>query len=170
VHVKAYYRFLASAGVSISLVAGGASFAVQQSDVAQTVDEDDAAAAAGPRRFLLNARLEPDGTTGFFTMPEGARLVVTDIVMQNRSLGDEPVSELAFSRVSFGPFEQDFVAKQREVTFNAVGDKSVNVHFDKGMMAARIPTQFKISNATKSTAVYCDIVITGYLRRGYAKD
>jgi hypothetical protein len=92
---------------------------------------------------------------------------VTDIVIQNRTPGDEPVSDFAFSRLFIGPFKQnkDQDRVDQDLVLTAVGNQTVNVHLSTGLEAEPFPFFFRVLNAGNSTAPFCEVAVTGLLTR-----
>jgi hypothetical protein len=136
---------------------------VAAQEAAQAKSEIQIALSSNP--FLQNDRLEPDHGNGFFDVPEGTRLIITDIVVQNRSPGDEPVSEFVFSRLSIGPMITDAgtqAGKGSDLHVTAVGNQTVNLHFTTGLESY---SRFRVQNAPNSTAPFCEVIVSGYLAR-----
>lgn len=117
-----------------------------------------------PDTFVsINDRLQPaDQSAGpgrdFFTIPANKILVITDIVIQNRAPGDNPVADTDFSRLTlsgdptFGP-GSDF-------TLTVVGNRTLNLHFSTGI---RTQTRFRVLNAPNSSAPFVEYIVNGYL-------
>lgn len=117
-----------------------------------------------PADFVwLNDRLQPtEGSAGSgdpgFTIPSGRILVVTDIVIQNRSPGDSPVAEADFSRLFIsgdGTFSTG-----TDYVITVVGNRTLNLHLQTGI---RVRNGFRLFNATNSSAPFVEYQISGYL-------
>lgn len=89
-------------------------------------------------------------------------LVVTDVVIQNRAPGDEPVEPFQFSRVDLGQFRTTDPAGPHDIFFTIVGNDTLNVHFATGL---RSPIQFRVLNVINGTAPFIEFTITGFLAR-----
>jgi hypothetical protein len=120
----------------------------------------------GVQRVSLNGRLAPASSGGgedalgnqrtSFEVPLGYTLVVTDIFVQNRSPGDEPVVESESSRLFLSGDPNDWVA-------TVVGNTALALHFSTGI-EVREPT-FRILNAVSSSAPFIEYQINGFLER-----
>lgn len=103
---------------------------------------------------FLNDRVSPTGVV-FYAPPEHKIFILTDIVVQNRAPGDEPVSTTQFSRT-------DITAPTgADVTFSVVGNDTLSQHFHTGILE---PTLFRFYNLANSSAPYVEVHITGVLR------
>lgn len=111
---------------------------------------------AESRFVFVNARLSASDQTSDFTPPEGRMLVITDIVIQNRAPGDQPVSEDVFSRVFISADPGDMV-------LSVVGNQTIDLHFGTGVRVKG--SFFRAYNAVNSTAPFIEIMISGYLAR-----
>ena len=114
--------------------------------------------------IVLNGRLERDKESKTFQVPQDQILVITDIVIQNRKPGDEPVDVAAFSRIDIGQVMQFDTNLNRKVDldifFTIVGNETLNVHLKTGMVAR---TGFRILNMINSNAPFIEYTITGFL-------
>lgn len=117
-----------------------------------------------PADFVwLNDRLQPtEGSAGSgdprFTIPSGKILVVTDIVIQNRSPGDSPVPESDFSRLFIsgdGAFNTG-----TDYVLTVVGNRTLNLRLQTGI---RVKNRFRVFNAPNSSAPFIEYQISGYL-------
>lgn len=102
----------------------------------------------------LNSRVASN-RQAFYAPPVNKVLVITDIIVQNRAPGDEPVAETQFTRFSItSPAGLD--------TFlTVVGNRTFSEHFLSGLV---IPSLFRFMNVTNSSAPFVEVVITGTLR------
>jgi len=104
----------------------------------------------------IEARLEPATQSSNYTPPDGKILVVTDIVIQNKSPGDEPVLEDRFSRIAVNLDPDDKM-------LTVVGNQTLNLHFTTGIRVKG--PFFRILNVTNSNAPFADISVIGYLAK-----
>jgi hypothetical protein len=119
--------------------------------------------AAPVGRFVMfNGRLAPDQPSEQFLVPSRKLLILTDVVAQNRSPGDEPVNGSAFSRLVMGQFLINLPksTSETDIVFTVVGNDSLNVHFTTGM---RVPSGFRVLNEVNGTAPFVEFTITGFL-------
>lgn len=88
-----------------------------------------------------------------YQIPVYKILVITDIVIQNREPGDEPVADTDFSRVEISGDPQPFY-------LTVVGNATINIHFMTGI---RVKGSFQVKNLPNSTATFIEYIINGYL-------
>lgn len=119
---------------------------------------------SNPGDFIwLNDRLQPteasagSGHTNF-TIPPNRILVVTDIVIQNRSPGDSPVADTDFSRLFISG--DGTIGTGTDYVVTVVGNRTLNLHFQTGV---RVQNSFRVLNATNSSAPFVEYHISGYL-------
>jgi hypothetical protein len=114
---------------------------------------------------FLNDRIEPDNEA-FWSLPHGKVFVLTDIVVQNRAPGDEPVATTAFTRFSITSSVNTLELPGKNVVtgdifFTVVGNKTFNAHFESGIpISSRV---FRFLNVINSTAPFVEFSITGIL-------
>lgn len=101
----------------------------------------------------LNARVSPKGEA-FYAPPAKKVLVITDLIVQNRAPGDDPVTETQFTRMTItSPAGGD--------TFlSLVGNRTLSEHFQSGLV---ITSLFRFMNVISSSAPFVEVVITGTL-------
>jgi hypothetical protein len=111
----------------------------------------------------LNERLQPGDGSDIFSIPDDKVLVVTDIVIQNRSPGDAPVTPTAFSRVTLGPgFGDPSNFGPGDFTLTVVGNETLNIHFSTGRV---VEERFRVFNVGNSTAPFIEFLVNGFLTR-----
>lgn len=133
----------------------------------QAQSQADNIAQSAPSReqvVLFNGRLAADEESMHFEVPSGSSLLITDAVVQNRAPGDNPVAELAFSRLFLGPFLANNGQSriEQDIGLTVVGNNTLNLHFTTGM---QVSGTFRISNAINSTAPFVEYTITGILSK-----
>lgn len=109
---------------------------------------------------FLNSRIK-SGDEAFWTPPKNKIFILTDIVVQNRAPGDEPVTASQFTRFAItSPASTDvFLSVFSNVTFSA--------HLKTGIPVA---SPFRFYNVVNSTAPFVEVFITGVLRDCGKKD
>jgi hypothetical protein len=117
-----------------------------------------------PQNFVtFNGRIQPDEQSPTFSVPSKELLVITDVVIQNRRPGDEPVDPSAFSRVDLGQvLDNTGSLSEHDIFFTVVGNETLNLHFVTGL---RVPHQFRVLNVINSSATFIEFTITGFLTR-----
>jgi hypothetical protein len=110
----------------------------------------------------FNGRITPNQQSPTFYVPSGRVLVITDVVIQNRAPGDEPVGPSQFSRVDLGQFLCKDSKEPHDIFVTIVGNDTLNIHFTTGL---RAPLQFTVQNVGNSTAPFIEFTITGFLAR-----
>jgi hypothetical protein len=109
----------------------------------------------------LNQRISPDEGSDIFSIPDDKVLVVTDIVIQNRNPGDEPVTSTAFSRVVLGPGSGDPTnIAAGDFFLTVVGNDTLNIHFSTGRVVEK---RFRVLNVINSTAPFIEFLVNGFL-------
>jgi hypothetical protein len=107
----------------------------------------------------FNGRITPEQESPSFNVPSGTVLVITDVVIQNRAPGDEPVHPSQFSRVDLGQFLTTDSAEPTDLFFTVVGNDTLNIHFTTGL---RAPAHFRVLNVISGTAPFIEFTITGF--------
>ena len=120
----------------------------------------------GVQRVSLNGRAAPGSGGGgedeagnprtSFTVPLGYTFVVTDVFVQNRQFGDQPVAEDQHSRLVLSGDPNDWNA----IT---VGNDPLVLHFSTGIEVRE--GIFRIANAISSTAPFVEYQVNGFLER-----
>jgi len=110
---------------------------------------------------MFNGRLLPDEMSPIFAVPSDKILVITDVVIQNRAGGDEPVDALAFSRIVLGGFRIT-QPSGADIFFTVVGNNTLNLHFSTGM---QVVDGFRVLNVINSSAPFIEFTITGLLTK-----
>jgi hypothetical protein len=119
-----------------------------------------------PQRVSLNGRIGPSSDSGgedahgnplpYYVVPDGYSLVITDIFLQNRDLGDSPVPEQDFSRIVLSGDPDDWFV-------TVVGNTPAVLNFTTGIRVNE-PT-FRVGNIVNSTAPFIEFQINGVLER-----
>lgn len=116
------------------------------------------AGAGGPnaKDFVsFNGRIAPT-EYGSFAIPEDRILVMTDIFIQNREPGDQPVDPSQHTTVALSGDGSD-------VFLMVAGNDPLNLQFGTGIrVSAQSP---RILNVVSSTAPFIEYVINGYLTK-----
>jgi hypothetical protein len=117
-----------------------------------------------PADFIwFNDRLQPaEESAGSghpnFTIPPNRILVVTDIVIQNRSPGDSPVGDTDFSRLFITG--DGTIGGGADYAVTVVGNRTLSLHFQTGV---RVKNSFRVLNAPNSSAPFVEYLVSGYL-------
>lgn len=116
------------------------------------------------KKFIsLNGRIQPSEGSEIFSIGDNKVLVVTDIVIQNRKPGDEPVSPAAFSRVILGPgFSDPSNIGPGDFFLTVVGNDTLSIHLSTGRV---VEERFRVFNAGNSSAPFIEFLINGFLIR-----
>jgi hypothetical protein len=109
----------------------------------------------------LNQRIEPGQGSNIFSIPPKRVLVLTDIVIQNRSPGDAPVAPTESSRLVLGPgFDDPSNITDLDFFLTVVGNDTLNIHFQTGRV---VEERFRIFNSNASSAPFIEFIINGFL-------
>ena len=103
---------------------------------------------------LLNDRPTPTSVL-FYAPPEHKIFVLTDIVVQNRASGDEPVGATQFSSIAISS------PTGGDLFFSVVGNNTFSQHFNTGILESSL---FRFYNIGNSSAPFVEVLITGVLR------
>jgi hypothetical protein len=115
------------------------------------------------KAITFTDRLRPSEVsprTSPFMVPSGRVLVITDVVIQNRAPGDEPVDPSQFSRVVLGQFLTVNEPTGQEIFYTVVGNDTLNIHFTTGLQVSH---RFRVYNVVNSSAAFIEFTITGFL-------
>jgi len=114
--------------------------------------------------IVLNGRIQANQESKTFQVPNDQILVVTDIIIQNRKPGDEPVDVMAFSRIVLGQvmmFDTNLnKMADEDIFFTVVGNETLNIHFETGMV---VRSGFRVQNEVNSNAPFIEFTISGFL-------
>jgi hypothetical protein len=130
---------------------------------AQLLDEEK---ARTKNVVSLNDRISPSEGSDILSIPHGSVFVLTDIVIQNRSPGDAPVSPTAFSRVTLGPgFDDVSNIGAGDFFLTVVGNETLNIHFTTGRV---VEERFRVFNSVSvgiNNAPFIEFIINGFITR-----
>jgi hypothetical protein len=118
--------------------------------------------------FAITTRLRA-GEDVKFDIPAGETLIITDIVVQNRAPGDEPIDPSQFSRVVFNAILVGSPGTPQSLILTAVGNDTLNLHFTTGLRTASssgAETTREIFNVNNSSAPFFEILVSGFLTKG----
>jgi hypothetical protein len=112
----------------------------------------------------LNQRIEPGQGSDIFSIPPNRVFVLTDIVIQNRSPGDAPVTPTEFSRLVLGPgvlvLPDPSNFGPGDFILTVVGNETLNIHFQTGRV---VEERFRVFNVGNSSAPFIEFIINGFL-------
>jgi len=93
--------------------------------------------------------------------------MITDVMIQNKGPGDQPVDPSQYSRIVLGQVQDSLelpVPPQNEhdIFFTVIGNEMLNLHLTTGLRATR---QFRIGNwnSAPNSNVLIEFTIAGYL-------
>jgi len=102
---------------------------------------------------FLNSRIQPD-SVAVWAPPKNKIFILTDIVVQNRAPGDEPVAETQSTRFAL-------TSPTGDISFTVFSNNTLSEHFKTGIPMS---SPIRFYNIISSSAPFVEVFLTGVLR------